>query len=71
MSILGIVFDAGDTMYGHIDGRWNPRFDFEEVLLRYHPEVSVDRFTEAFDDDDPDLVLAAIHLGYRGVAIDR
>ena len=47
MSVRGILFDAGDTLYGPIGGRWNPRFDFEEVLLRYHPEVPVDRFTEA------------------------
>jgi FMN phosphatase YigB (HAD superfamily) len=24
-----------------------------------------------FVDNDPDLVLAAIHLGYHGIAIDR
>ncbi|HZF37728.1 MAG TPA: HAD hydrolase-like protein [Blastocatellia bacterium] len=40
MSVRGILFDAGDTLYGPIGGRWNPRFDFEEVLLRYHPEVA-------------------------------
>ena len=47
MSVRGILFDAGDTLYGPIGGRWNPRFDFEEVLLHYHPEVPVDRFAEA------------------------
>src|SRR5262245_11896786 len=47
MSVRGILFDAGDTLYAPIGGRWNPRFDFEEVLLRYHPEVPVDRFAEA------------------------
>jgi putative hydrolase of the HAD superfamily len=50
MIIRGILLDAGDTLYRPIGGRWNPRFDFEEVLLRYHPEVPVDRFTEAFDE---------------------
>lgn len=49
MTICGILFDAGDTLYGPIGGRWNPRFDFEQVLLRYHPEAPVDRFKEAFD----------------------
>jgi len=49
MSVRGILFDAGDTLYGPIGGRWNPRFDFEEVLLRYHPEFPVDRFIEAID----------------------
>jgi putative hydrolase of the HAD superfamily len=48
MSVRGILFDAGDTLYAPIGGRWNPRFDFEEALLRYHPEVQVDRFAEAF-----------------------
>jgi putative hydrolase of the HAD superfamily len=47
MNVRGILFDAGDTLYGPIGGRWNPRFDFEEVLLRYHPEVPADRFAEA------------------------
>jgi FMN phosphatase YigB (HAD superfamily) len=49
MNIRGILFDAGDTLYRPIGGRWNPRFDFEETLLRYHPGVAVDRFAEAFD----------------------
>ena len=47
MRVRGILFDAGDTLYGPIGGRWNPRFDFEEVLLRYHPELPADRFAEA------------------------
>lgn len=49
MNIRGILFDAGDTLYAPIGGRWNPRFDFEETLLRYHPEVAFDRFAEAID----------------------
>jgi len=47
MRVRGILFDGGDTLYGPIGGRWNPRFDFEEVLLRYHPELPADRFAEA------------------------
>jgi putative hydrolase of the HAD superfamily len=47
MSVRGILFDAGDTLYGPIGGRWNSRFDFEEVLLRYHPEAPVNCFAEA------------------------
>jgi HAD superfamily hydrolase (TIGR01509 family) len=48
MSVKGILFDAGDTLYGPIGGRWNPRFDFEEVLLRYYPQVPASLFPAAF-----------------------
>lgn len=48
MAIRGVLFDTGDTLTRPIGGRWNPRFDFEEVLLRHAPEAPSDRFAEAF-----------------------
>ena len=48
MNVRGILFDAGGTLFGPIGGRWNPRFDFEEVLTRYHPDLSKSGFAEAF-----------------------
>lgn len=49
MAIKGVLFDTGDTLTRPIGGRWNPRFDFEEVLLRHVPDIPSDRFAEGFD----------------------
>ena len=48
MAIRGVLFDTGDTLTRPIGGRWNPRFDFEEVLLRHVPDAPSHRFAEAF-----------------------
>lgn len=44
----GILFDSGDTLVRPTGGRWNPRYDFESVLLRYFPDIKGDAFPEAF-----------------------
>ena len=44
----GVLFDSGDTLIGPVGGRWNPRFDFEEILLRHLPELAVESFPPAF-----------------------
>ena len=31
-----------------IGGRWNPRYDFEAILLTHHPDTPVERFPKAF-----------------------
>jgi putative hydrolase of the HAD superfamily len=49
VNIRGILFDAGDTLFGPIGGRWNPRFDFEQVLFRYYPKLAGSSFAEAFE----------------------
>ena len=48
MAIRGVLFDTGDTLTRPIGGRWNPRFDFEDVLLRHVPDAPSHRFAEAF-----------------------
>ncbi len=48
MRIRGVLFDTGDTLTHPIGGRWNPRFDFEEVLLRHVSDAPSQHFTEAF-----------------------
>ncbi len=48
MAIRGVLFDTGDTLTRPVGGRWNPRFDFEEVLLRHVPDAPTHRFGEAF-----------------------
>jgi FMN phosphatase YigB (HAD superfamily) len=44
----GVLFDSGDTLIRPVGGRWNPRFDFEEIVLRHLPELAVDSFPQAF-----------------------
>ena len=42
-----MLFDSGDTLIRPVGGRWNPRFDFEEIVLRHLPELAVDSFPQA------------------------
>jgi putative hydrolase of the HAD superfamily len=44
----GVLFDSGDTLIRPVGGRWNPRFDFEEIVLRHLPGLGVDAFPQAF-----------------------
>jgi putative hydrolase of the HAD superfamily len=46
--IRGVLFDSGDVLIRPIGGRWNPRYDFEDIVLAHHPETRVERFPEAF-----------------------
>lgn len=46
--LRGVLFDSGDTLIRPIGGRWNPRYDFEHIVLRHHPNVGSDAFPEAF-----------------------
>lgn len=48
MGIHGVLFDSGDTLIRPIGGRWNPRYDFEQVVLRHLPDIPTDLFQEAF-----------------------
>ena len=45
--IKGALFDSGDTLTRPIGGRWNPRFDFEEVLARHCPEARSELLADA------------------------
>lgn len=47
--IRGILFDSGGVLIRPVGGRWNPRFDFAEILLAHHPQVRVEHLPEAFD----------------------
>jgi len=48
VTIRGILFDAGGVLVRPAGGRWNPRYDFESVVLAHHPQVREDLFPEAF-----------------------
>jgi putative hydrolase of the HAD superfamily len=47
--IRGVLFDTGGVLTGPAGGRWNPRFDFEEVLLLHHPDAPQEQFARAFE----------------------
>ena len=48
MRFRGVLFDSGDTLIRPVGGRWNPRFDFEEIVLRHLPGLAVESFPPAF-----------------------
>jgi HAD superfamily hydrolase (TIGR01509 family) len=47
-SIRGVLFDAGDVLIRPVGGRWNPRYDFEEIVRAHRPQVDTGLFPEAF-----------------------
>jgi len=48
MGFRGVLFDSGDTLIHPVGGRWNPRSDFEEIVLWHLPELDVESFPRAF-----------------------
>lgn len=56
----GVLFDSGGTLIGPVGGRWNPRLDFEEVLLRHVPDAAVSRFEAAFAVGEEALVAGVV-----------
>jgi HAD superfamily hydrolase (TIGR01509 family) len=46
--IHGVLFDAGGVLIRPIGGRWNPRYDFEDIVVAHHPEIRAELFPEAF-----------------------
>jgi putative hydrolase of the HAD superfamily len=51
-SIRALLLDSGGVLVRPRGGRWNPRFDFEEVVLRHVPEVDFNRFAVAVEAGD-------------------
>jgi putative hydrolase of the HAD superfamily len=47
--IRGVMFDAGGVLTRPIGGRWNPRYDFESIVMRHHPQVKRELFSEAIE----------------------
>lgn len=45
--VKAVLFDSGGVLMQPIGGRWNPRADFEPTVLRRHPQITAERFTEA------------------------
>jgi hypothetical protein len=48
MRLRGLLLDSGDTIVGPRGGCWNPRFDFECLVLARWPAVPPDRLAPAF-----------------------
>jgi putative hydrolase of the HAD superfamily len=47
-TVRGVLFDAGGVLIRPVGGRWNPRYDFESVVLAHHPRVPASLFPAAF-----------------------
>ena len=47
--IRGVLFDSGGVLIGPIGGRWNPRYDFEGIVVAHYPEVRTELFRQAFE----------------------
>ena len=45
--IRGLLLDAGGVLTRPVGGRWNPRYDFEELVLARHPGTG-EQFATAF-----------------------
>ncbi len=46
--VRGLLLDAGGVLIGPVGGRWNPRYDFEQVLDRHVPGIPPAAFPVAF-----------------------
>ena len=42
--VQGVLFDAGGVLIRPAGGRWNPRHDFESILLTHLPRTRTDDF---------------------------
>jgi putative hydrolase of the HAD superfamily len=42
-----VLFDSGGVLMRPIGGRWNPRSDFESILLSYYPHLTEEQFADA------------------------
>ncbi|MEV0136365.1 hypothetical protein AB0H83_49085 [Dactylosporangium sp. NPDC050688] len=47
--VRGVLFDAGGVLTRPIGGRWNPRYDFESIVMTHHPGVREALFPAAVD----------------------
>jgi FMN phosphatase YigB (HAD superfamily) len=66
--LRGLLIDSGDTLMHPRGGRWNPRFDFEDVVTRHVGELDDTRLPAAFAAGAE--YLAASRLGSAGARAD-
>ncbi len=58
LSVDAVLFDSGGVLIGPVGGRWNPRFDFEEIVARRAPDVRSERLAIAIATGDRFLAAA-------------
>lgn len=46
-ALRAVLFDSGGVLMQPIGGRWNPRADFEETVLRHAPAITPEQFAAA------------------------
>ena len=56
--VAAVLFDSGGVMIRPVGGRWNPRFDFEEIVRREAPGLTEEEFTRAVVAGDTFLATA-------------
>lgn len=49
LDVKGVLFDAGGVLIRPVGGRWNPRHDFERIVLRHEPGVDAGLFPVAIE----------------------
>ncbi|GAB3275205.1 hypothetical protein GCM10027456_65650 [Kineosporia babensis] len=54
-----MMFDSGGVLTGPIGGRWNPRYDFEAIVMAHAPDTPTDRFPDAIAAGDRFLASGA------------
>ena len=59
LDVDAILFDSGGVLIGPVGGRWNPRFDFEEIVLGWDPSISVEELERAIRHGDSFLMAAS------------
>ena len=52
LTVDAVLFDSGGVLIGPVGGRWNPRFDFEEIVARRDPRLTSQHFAIAIDTGD-------------------
>jgi putative hydrolase of the HAD superfamily len=50
--VTAVLFDSGGVLMGPVGGRWNPRFDFEEILRRHRPWLTDGQLNMAIEAGD-------------------
>ena len=56
--VAAVLFDSGGVLIGPVGGRWNPRFDFEEIVRREAPGLTEEEFSRAAVAGDTFLATA-------------
>lgn len=59
-----MLFDSGGVLIRPVGGRWNPRADFEQIVLSHAPGITPARFAAAIAAGDEFMTAAASTPGH-------